>query len=500
MKVGFLHLGREHLGITALSAKLKSYGHQIRLYYDPGLFTSEDNVFHSVRFAKFFSRETWLLDQIMHDSPNVLALSVYTSTYRWCVKMAETLRHRGFSGLIVMGGVHVTLAPESALFSSAVDYGMAGETDEAFPLFLDKLATGKEFLDSPNLIYRDLLNNTVINPPMEPIKNLDRLPFPDKELFADELNITDDYLVITGRGCPYSCTYCCESAYNRIYGHKYYRRRSTTSILDELEEGVRRYHSKEVMFFDPVFFTDKRWLAELMEGYRRRIKLRFRCFGRFSLVDEEIINELIRSGCYAVEFGLQTWDERIRSNLLGRQGANEQVRSAMDMFDRLGLHYDVDHIFGLPGETQEHYILAAYEYSKCRMLNRIKCHYLIYFPSLPILKTAESLGEISPDTNAKIERGDIGDFFHQPMTDSMRAKINERYIRLFEILPILPKSFVRFFADRGGIKWMPKFISILLQLLVAIKGKDYRFFVYIRYYYHRVKRHFLIAIKNKKHP
>ena len=45
MKIGFVHMGREHLGIEYLSAVAKEAGHEVRLYYDPGLFSQNDNVF-----------------------------------------------------------------------------------------------------------------------------------------------------------------------------------------------------------------------------------------------------------------------------------------------------------------------------------------------------------------------------------------------------------------------------------------------------------------------
>ena len=45
MRVAFVCLGRENLGVEYLSAVSKAAGHEVQLAYDPGLFSENDNVF-----------------------------------------------------------------------------------------------------------------------------------------------------------------------------------------------------------------------------------------------------------------------------------------------------------------------------------------------------------------------------------------------------------------------------------------------------------------------
>ncbi|MDP7422986.1 MAG: hypothetical protein QGH40_13980, partial [bacterium] len=81
MKICFVHLGREHLGIEYLSSILKEAGHEVALAYDPGLFGTEDNVFYIPFLEKIFSRKEDVLALIERSAPDLVAFTVYTGTY-----------------------------------------------------------------------------------------------------------------------------------------------------------------------------------------------------------------------------------------------------------------------------------------------------------------------------------------------------------------------------------------------------------------------------------
>jgi len=319
------------------------------------------------------------------------------------------------------------------------------------------------------------------------------LPLPDKELFEKEINYQDDYLIMTSRGCPYNCSYCCESYYNRLYQRKFFRRRSVDSVLNELRVMKKRYNFREVMFNDSIFFTNLDWLKELLEKYKSQIGVPFRCFGRVNAFSEEVAELLKWAGCYAIEFGIQTMNENLRRKVLNRPESNQDSHNAFKICDRYEISYDIDHMFGLPEEREEDHIYAAKVYVGLKYLNRIKCHHLIYFPNLAITSLAERKGILSTSDIQLISAGEQRtDFFHlSSVKDANWQRINKSYQTLYKFLPLLSPTQINFIFKhklQRKLHRLPGAIVIFLQLLVAIRGKDYRFILYMKYYYWRIKR------------
>ena len=114
MKVLLVHQGRENLGIEYLSAVLKAAGHEVSLAYEYNLFGLNDNVFYNPFGERFFSQDRQVLKKIDDFQPDLLAFSVYTSTYAWACKIARTVKER-IDTPVVFGGIHATLVPEEVI-------------------------------------------------------------------------------------------------------------------------------------------------------------------------------------------------------------------------------------------------------------------------------------------------------------------------------------------------------------------------------------------------
>lgn len=441
------HLGREHLGLEYLSAVLKGRGHEVELALDPGIFGLNDNVFYSPFLEKRFDHTKKIMKQLRRFQPDIAAFSAYTTTIKWALAMAERVKQSAPETVTVVGGVHVTLAGRRVLENEAVDYVIAGEAEEAFGEFADCAGDVEAVRGLANIGWREG-ENIIFNPLRPAIKDLDSLPFPDKELFSAHIRIRDDYIMMTSRGCVNKCTYCSENVINRLYSPGFYRKRSVDSCIDELVFMKRKYDFREVMFNDAIFMMDKRWLNDFLDRYRERIDVPFRCFGHASHIDRETAEMLGRAGCARVEFGMQTVDEDLKTKVLRRKESNEQARAAFEVCDAAGLQYDIDHIFGLPFEKEESHAEAAGFYSGCGRLNRVKCHLLTYFPGTEILETARQEGLVSEDEYEKVYNGDGGDFFHKLSTVEDRNKL-ERITacrRLMKIQPLFHKRTVDFFS------------------------------------------------------
>ena len=113
-----------------------------------------------------------------------------------------------------------------------------------------ELVNGVKVSDIKGLSYK--INGKIINNPGRPlIKELDSLPFPGRDLFLNETNNTDYGNVITGRGCPYSCSYC---ASKKIWDKKV-RFRSPDNIINELIYLKKNFNSSLIYFVDDKYDT-----------------------------------------------------------------------------------------------------------------------------------------------------------------------------------------------------------------------------------------------------
>ncbi|MCD6310043.1 MAG: B12-binding domain-containing radical SAM protein [Candidatus Eremiobacteraeota bacterium] len=488
MKVTFVHQGRENLGLEMLSAVLKQAGHQVTLAYDMGLFGKNDNVFYIPVLERFFSQESEVLNTIFRSQPDILAFSSYTGTHTWCIQIAKKVKQK-MDVPVVFGGCHPTLVPDRVMESPVVDFVIIGEGEVTFPILLSTLEQKGDLAEVPSLAWKKD-GEFIQNPLAEPVANLDSLPYPDKELFKPYLPLKDDYVIMTSRGCPNHCIYCGENFTNRLYNYRFFRRRSIENSIQELKNMKKRYKFRTVTFNDPIFFTDRKWLFEFMEVYKKEIGLPFRCFGQVRYLDDEIASLLKKSGCYCVEFGLQTWNENIRKDLQTPPGDNEIYFSAFKACDRHGLLYDIDHMFGLPGETEEDFRLGTTFYKELTHLNRIKCHHLTYYPRLPIIELAREQGIIDDKKIEDLESAkEKGDFFHpEDFNSNLKG-----YLVLYKILPLLSSSRIEKILKGKGLARLGKLPGLVinfLQLLLAIKKRDFRFWLYFKYYPLRFFRKF----------
>lgn len=493
MKVVFLHLGREHLGLEYLSAVLKNKGHNVELLCDAGLFGREDNVFYSPLLEGIYRRKE-IVKEAIRLKPDLIAFSPYTTTYRWACGIAEELKER-ISVPMVFGGIHSTLAPLEVIKNDFVDFVIAGEAESAFLELIERLEHNGSLFEVENLWFKK--NGEIIqNRLRQSLQNLDELPLPDKELFSSHIRFKDDYMIMASRGCLFNCSYCCESFLNKMYKNQFFRRRSVNSVIKELKTMKGKYNFREVMFFDSILFSDKKWLKELLSRYKMEINVPFRCTGHVSLFDYEVGRLLKDAGCYDIDFGVQTFNQEVRKNILNRSETNRKIKEVFNICDELGIRYDVDLMFGLPGAKLEDYFLPIDFMKDAKLLNRLKCYYLSYFPKTDIVEKAKNLGILDDKDIDDINEGKIGDWFHLDSIKDVRSRRwKNNFSKIYKIYPLLPYFLKRKIAKGRFYRYfymIPNFFIVFLQLLIGLKNRDYRFKIYINNYLYS----FMKKIKN----
>ena len=488
MRVTLVYYGRYHvreaLDLETLASVLRGAGHEVCLVNDPGTFGVTDNVLQVPWLARLLSSPEKIAQRIVESHPDVAVFSVLPNTYTWSRDMARRLKGALPATPIVFIGLHPSLVPERVMADPTVDYIVQGEVENVLNPLLDAIEGKIDAASVANLWRRD--NGTVRFTSRATLVDLDALPLPDKDLFGPHVADSYSYTAMVSRGCPFVCSFCEETCSKNLYGSAYFRRKSVDTVMRELVEAKRRYKFREVIFKDSYLSGSKTWLRELMARYRAEIAVPFKCFCTIVGFDDETAALLKESGCYNIEFGLQTWNERIRSEILKRRETNEEALHTFECCARHELRYDVDHMFNLPTETEEDHREAATIYRRLRFLNRIKVHYLLYLPTAPILEAGIASGDLTPDIHTQLAEGWGSDFYHQDTGDAGHRAAVAGYATLYKMTPILPDFLFNWFMRKPSrvrtLRFQPSFVTAFWQLLVAIKGRDLRFWAYLRSY------------------
>jgi len=484
MRVTFVYKGFESLSIECLSAVLKNAGHRVCLSYDPGLF----DTFHFLdsRLKSVFTYFETLVDEIVESNPDIVAFSVVSDDYGWARKVAQAVKSR-MQVPIVFGGIHPTCLPEKVIMEPFVDYVCVGEGEEALLELCDALQFGKRTDAIQNIWTKN--DGKIIRTPLRPlISNLDALPLNDKDLFYGTYRgfVDSIYYIMTGRGCPYNCSYCYSGYIKKIYAGKglFLRRRSVESVLDELRIAKNKYHMKRILFVDDVFTIDMKWLRAFLERYRREINLPFGCLLFPDLGDRkrELVSLLESSGCVAVGMGVQSVCRQQRDKILLRPGTNEEIEDIIREFKKTKIFLYADMILGIPLQTQEELIEAAYFLNKNNP-DAVATLWLRYYPKSAIGDIGVANHAITKEELRLCEESLV----YNPISRSGSVFDNDlaRLGVLLLLAPVLPRKLLAAIINKRVYKYFPAknmhYLSTILNGLCKTVWRGKSFTLYFSF-------------------
>jgi len=473
---------REALDLETLSALFAGAGHSVTFVHDPDVFGVTDNVLQIGRLARLLEAPEKVLARIVAAEPDAVVFSVLPNTYRWARAIASRLKELTAAPIIFMG-LHPSLAARRVARDECVDYVIEGEAEGVILPLLEAAVRGDEVASIGN-VWRRVGGEPRLTFRAD-LVDLDSLPLPDKELFRPLISHTCSYCAMVSRGCPYQCSFCEETCSKKLYGSAYFRRKSVDTVMRELIAGKRRYRYREVVFKDSYLNGNHAWLEELMRRYRAEIRVPFKCFCTILGFDEDTARLLRESGCYNIEFGLQTWNSRVRRQVLNRRETNAQAFRVFGYCADAGLRYDVDHMFNLPGEAEKDHMLGARCYRRLRHLNRVKVHFLLYLPRADIIGHGIREGGFPRDGEARLEEGWESDFYDQMTVGAEDAMTVSGYAALYKLLPLLPRRVLDWLLKRKRMRFLariPSPLMALLQGVIALERGDLRFAAYLQAY------------------
>lgn len=464
MKIAFVQGPSENLAIEYFSKILKKEGHQVSLTIDHQLF---DSFNLKNNFLKnLFNIKDILVNQVIKSKPDLVGFSIFTGEYQWALDFASRIKKRNPNIPIIFGGIHPTVVPEVVIKEKNVDIVCVGEGEQALLELSKSIDRKRKNYRILNLWFKK--NGKIIKNGLRSLlKNLDDLPFPDKDIYYAKAPpfIKNYYLIMATRGCPYQCTYCANNAKVKVYAGKgkYVRMRSVTNVLKELKWAKKRYPGiKKIALPDDILPLNKEWMKEFINRYKKEINLPFLCYAHPRNMDLEMASLLKRGGCFWLNMGLQTASEKNRKKLLKRVESNDEVKQAVKNCHKVGLKFSLDHIFGIPFEGKKEYVEGLKLYNELRP-SSMNVFWLIYFPKTEIIELGKKAGYIDKDTETNINEGKVSNCAILKISgneeDITRTKEKEfrNFALLYTLLPVIPKKVMGLIIKR---KWYDKIKNV----------------------------------------
>lgn len=461
MRITFYDAGYGMLGVQYNMACLAMAGHEVDLFFDNSM--SQDHLAQDFTVTGPFSLlPQHVCDGILQHDPEMVCFSIPTYNYRFSVGIIRLLKQRCPGLLIATGGVHPTLLPRVMLRHPEIDFAVVGEGEQAFPRLVDDI--DRYGVDEVKAMPREahpgcwnVHEGVVVDRGMAPtVKNLDELPYPEKRLhYRANPALRPIYSMLASRGCVFTCTFCNSASLNEKYrkegNSKFYRMRSVDNVIEELRWAKQQYQPRYVQFLDDIFGVKRSWLIEFSEKYKREIGLPFEIQTNPKIHNDESMKLLADCGCVHLEFGFQSANAEIRSEMLSRKESNEQVQNLIRTARGRGMLMELDLIMNLPGETETE-IQEAIRFVEDVSPEIVNVSFLQYFPKTKIINTALQKGILQKEDLKRIEEGE--------MVSSMRLIRHGSLHKRYHILPLQ-----MYLASR-----LPRSVSRALNRVIGLPG------------------------------
>jgi radical SAM superfamily enzyme YgiQ (UPF0313 family) len=163
------------------------------------------------------------------------------------------------------------------------------------------------------------------------------------------------YRIVSSRGCPFRCSYCLNSFFDKIYPDWSLRWASPEHIVDEICAGVSE--DLPLLFIsmqdDNLFAQKTEVLEHFFDLYKRKVNKPFILLSTPNFITEEKLKMAVDAGLSTIHIGLQSGSERINRGIYNRKIPIEQFLKVTKIVDKFPVvpYYDI--ICDNPYETEE---------------------------------------------------------------------------------------------------------------------------------------------------
>ena len=301
------------------------------------------------------------VDFVEDYQPDILLMSLQEDVFRIAEQLLASIEYMNIPHLI--GGVFCNNAPDLVLESPYINNICTFEGEVMYRKIIAALKEGKDITSVDGVMWKNAEGKTKKNKP-NPLCNISEVT-PDFQCFENKrwqrpMGGQHFYRAVsmeTYRGCPYKCTYC-NSPMSREISTKldlgnFMRRKDAKQIEKDLKFYMDTIGPDFIMFMDDSFLArPKREIFEFCEMWSK-YNIPFWFNTRIENCRPEYLQALKDVGLYRMTFGLESGNEKYRTDFLKRPVKNEVYYEYFDIINDSNIPYSLNVIIGMPYETRD---------------------------------------------------------------------------------------------------------------------------------------------------
>ncbi len=377
-------------GMAILVGQAVAAGHQVQVY-DENAWRPDDSI---EMVSSVLCADDW----------DVIATGGLTTTYNSLKKIIQAAKRECPNALLIAGGGFLSSMPRDIMeFRPEIDIGIIGEAYATFPEVLERVANEKrDWGNCKGLIYRTPDGQIKLSPSRELLKSeqLDALPYPAYDLFPlekywenSDMILSEAGLTIKRRldinasyGCALICRFCWHlGMIGDTFQHdtpkgkdvfftydRQLRWHKPEYIVKMVKHWYDKYQIDFVAFLDENLMTMHRssrgtWLPEICRLWIEyglqpdcvkngvphdencRNGVHWGGTSHAGQADSKILKTMHNAGCIHLDYGLESFNDRILSNI-GKGSTAEKNEMAIKMTMEAGIRPIPNQIIGFPDE------------------------------------------------------------------------------------------------------------------------------------------------------
>ena len=394
-------------GSRLISALLKRANHQVKSVFFARRGPGESEEFELTELAPLFEESALVL------------VAVYSRYIVRAITLTDYIHKNYPKKLVIWGGPHCISIPELSL--AYADGVCFSEGDEVVVDFVNRLESGQNYLDTPNMGF-SVNGSFKINEALPPFSNLDSLPYYDFDLedhfLLDRklIPMTKEILrnghavypfnkpilfTITSRGCPHNCTYCNNCRYVSMFGHNKIRSYSISRVIKELKDTLEKFNFFRLVGIgdDDFFVRPIKDIVDFSKQYKKQIGLPFGIAISANTYRREKVEPLLNAGLKLIQMGVQSGSERVLKEVYNRKINISRTRATIkdieSYMNKYGLMLLLDFIIDNPYETKEDIIQTYNFILDLPQKVSFNVFFLAFFPGTPLYERAIKDGIIN---------------------------------------------------------------------------------------------------------
>jgi radical SAM superfamily enzyme YgiQ (UPF0313 family) len=281
-------------------------------------------------------------DLLITMQPDMVGISAISATFPAAQRICRLSKRLLPNTITVVGGTHTYAPGEELLNEQTIDFAIRYDGEGALIELIEALnyPGAVTLADIPGLIYRkdgqivDQTTRKLINP-------LDALPFIDRSVVPLS-HYADSFTMSGSRGCPGHCVYC-------VSAIQPYRLRGLNTVLSEIYWLYTEKKARSLYLSDNVLIR----IEQICDFIRENCPdLQWCCDCRVDTVDEALLTKMYESGCFLVEFGIESGNQAVLDRL-EKNTRLEDVHRMVHHARSIGLEVVCTYMLGHFCDTRE---------------------------------------------------------------------------------------------------------------------------------------------------